>query len=70
MSEINVDRAYLRTEEVAMLGESVPDWFAADTAVRRGAMAMLPFLMKRMNDDEWVAALAESKDFNKRLGGM
>lgn len=70
MSKINTDTAYLRTEQVVMLGEGVPAWAAAtDNAIREGALALLPFLMKRLNDDEWAEAIAEAKVFQRRLGG-
>lgn len=70
MSKVDIDGAYLRTEQVVMLGEGVPVWAAAtDNALREGALALLPFLMKRLTDDEWAEAMLEARLVQRRLGG-
>lgn len=75
MSEIDTDAAYLRTEQVVLLGEGEPAWAKAvgqmptSADLRDGAMALLPFLMKRMNDNDWAEALLEARLFQRRMGG-
>lgn len=75
MSKINTDTAYLRTEQVVLLGEGEPAWakvagrMPASADLRDGAMALLPFLMKRLSDDQWAEALLEARWFQRRLGG-
>lgn len=75
MSESDIDAAYLRTEQVILLGEGEPAWakaagrMPASADLRDGAMALLPFLMKRLSDDEWAEALLEARWFQRRLGG-
>lgn len=70
MSRIDTDAAYLRTEQVVLLGEGVPAWArATDNTLREGALAVLPFLMKRLSDDEWAQAVLEARLVQRRLGG-
>lgn len=70
MSKVDTDGAYLRTEQVVLLGEGVPDWAAVtNNPLREGALALLPFLMKRMSDDEWAEAVLEARLVQRRMGG-